>query len=437
MNCLLDLVYILLIVLLTPVILVRACFGDRWRAGWLQRFGFVPKREGAAPCVWIHAVSVGEVSLIRDFVEHIRDKHPDWDIAVSTFTNTGQKIARERFGRFATVFYYPLDVSWIVWRVMRRVRPDVIALVELEIWPNFVRVAARRGVPIVIVNGRMREEKVARYARLRPLFGPLRDARTRNVYCVQNEVYADRFRRAGFPGARIRVLGAMKYDAAPGEIPSEELDALRKALGLAPEDRAWIGACTWPGEEAVCLRAHRRLIEAIPGLRLILAPRHVERAGRVEAEIRNAGFSCRRRSAGAAEADPGAVALLDTVGELTAAYALTSAAFVGRSLTESGGHNTIEPASLGVPVLFGPHTDNFPDETRLLLDAGAAKVVRNENDLYNALFFLLSDNETNHKRGDAGREAVRRNLGATDRHISVLRELLGRRSPRGSPATEQ
>ena len=424
MTFLLDVVYTLALIALAPVVLARAFFGERWRSGWAQRFGGVPRRKGSRPCVWIHAVSVGEANLIRPFVEALFEEEPGWDVVVSTFTNTGQKIAHDRYGDRARVCYSPLDLSWVLRRFFRRLRPDVIVLVELELWPNWVRLAHRKAVPILIVNGRMREAKVRSYDRLRWLWSPLRDPASRDLYCVQNETYADRFRRAGFPPERVRVTGTMKYDAVSAEIAPDEQESLREAVGLRPGERVWAGACTWPGEEAICLRVHRRLIEAYPDLRLILAPRHIERAATVEAEIRGAGFACRRRSVVGTDEPKDAVLLLDTVGELVTAYALTEAAFVGRSLTSAGGHNVLEPAALGVPVLFGPKTDNFADESRLLLDAGAATLVQNEQDLYNALFALLSDAETRRIQGAAGREAVRQRQGAVVRNLDALRALM-------------
>ena len=423
MTFLLDAAYTLALIVLAPVLLVRAFFTNRWRVGWPQRFGGVPRRKGDRPCVWIHAVSVGEANLIRPFVQALLDDEPGWDVVVSTFTNTGQKIARDHYGDRALVCYSPIDFSWVLRRFFRRLRPDVIVLVELELWPNWVRLAHRKGVPILIVNGRMREDKVGAYGRLRWLWSPLRDPSSRNLYCVQNETYADRFRRAGFPPERVRVTGTMKYDAVADAVEPARLEALRAALGLSEGARVWAGACTWPGEEAICLRVHRRLLETFPDLRLTLAPRHIERAGAVEAEIRTAGFACRRRSAEGQDAPRDAVLLLDTVGELVTAYALTEAAFVGKSLTAVGGHNVLEPAALGVPVLFGPKTENFAEESRLLLDAGAATLVQDETELYNALLALLSDAETSHRQGAAGREAVRREQGAVLRNLEVLRAL--------------
>ncbi|HRU05647.1 MAG TPA: 3-deoxy-D-manno-octulosonic acid transferase [Candidatus Brocadiia bacterium] len=427
MRFLLDIGYLLAMAALAPLAAWKALWSERWRAGWGQRLGFgLPRRQDDAPCVWIHAVSVGEASLIRTMVDTLLREHPAWRVAVSTFTNTGQNVARERFGGRAMVFYYPLDLSFVVRRALRRIRPTVICLIELEIWPNFVAEARRAGVPVVIANGRMREERVAKYRRFWKMWAALADPSTGNAYCVQNETYADRFRRAGFPPEKISVTGSMKYDALATEAPAGKLAALRQAFGLAPGDTAWIGACTWPGEEAACLRVHRRLRQRWPELRLILAPRHIERAAEVAREIEAAGFACRRRTA-AGPAEPGAVGLLDTVGELSAAYGLARAAFVGKSLLAQGGHNVLEPAAMGVATLFGPRTDNFEDETRMLLAAGGAALVDDEEGLYNKLSSLLADVEACGRMAQAGKRAVMEHRGATRRTLDVVERAVARR----------
>lgn len=428
MSIILNLAYLLAMLAMAPVVIVKAIFSERWREGWAQRLGRVPVApEGEGPCVWIHAASVGEANLAGGLVQAIRRRHPDWRLAVSTFTNTGQRVARERCGAAARVFYFPLDLSFVVKRVMRRIRPDAVVLVDLEIWPNFLRVARRRGVPVVVVNGRMREDKAARYAKLRWLWSPLRDPSTRNVYCVQDETYAKRFRRAGFLGERVRITGAMKYDAVATEADPAKLAELRRAFGLRQGDPLWIAACTWPGEEEICLDAHRRLLKDFPGLRLVLAPRHIERADEVARAVGRAGFSCHRRSAGSAPGSAESVLLLDTVGELSSAYGLAQAAFVGKSLTVGGGHNVLEPAALGVPTVFGPKTDNFAQETALLRSANAAKLVKNTEGLYNAVFHFLSDKPSRDVSGERGREAVLNQRGATERNLAVLREALAER----------
>ena len=292
MGILLDLIYIVLAVIASPYILFRIIGSQRWRAGLPERLGFGRPRESRGPCVWIHAVSVGEVNAARPLVELIDKECPEWDVRVSTTTNTGQSVARELYGA-ERCLYFPLDLSGAVRRALRRVRPDVVVLMELELWPNFLRLAARQGIPVVVVNGRMLEDKVRQYRVMRFLYKAALDPQGRNLFCVQNPTYRDRFARAGVPSEKILVTGNMKYDAVRTEVAPERLEQMRNALGLASEERAWVAGCTWPGEEAACLRAHRRLQGEDPSLRLIVAPRHIERADEVEREIRGAGYTCR------------------------------------------------------------------------------------------------------------------------------------------------
>lgn len=426
MSILLDLTYMLLALIASPLILFKVATSRRWRSGVAQRLGGVARRTGRRPCVWIHAVSVGETNLSRSFIDLIQKEHPDWDVRVSTTTDTGQKLAVERYGA-ERCFYFPLDLSWAVRRTFDRVRPAAIVLIELEIWPNFIRTARARGVPVIIANGRMREKTLPRYRALRPLFRPLFDPQGPNLFCVQNETYRDRFVRAGFPPEKVRVTGNMKYDSVRTEVDPAKLEPLRQALGIAPGERVWIGACTWPGEEAICLRVHRQLQQAAPGLRLILAPRHIERADEVAREIEAAGYACRRRSRaahGGAAAPGDAIGLLDTVGELGYLYSLAEFVFVGKSLLSQGGHNVLEPAALGVLPTFGPHMGNFPDEVRLLLDAGAAEQVTDEADLGRVLSGLLNDPVARQQRAARGREALRPHRGASRRHLDVLQSFM-------------
>ncbi len=423
MGALLNLAYALAALVASPYILARMLVSARWRAGFFQRLGFVPRRKGNARCVWIHAVSVGEASAIRTMVELLRRERPDWEVRISTTTNTGQQLAADRYGR-ETVFYFPLDLSPAVRNAFNRVRPDVIVLVELEVWPNFLRLARRRGIPVIIVNGRMREERVARYRRARRLFAPALDADAPNLFCVQNESYRDRFIRAGFPPDKVRVTGTMKYDAVRAEPAPERVAALRAALGIAPQERVWVAGCTWPGEEALCLRAHRELLRDAPGLRLVIAPRHIERADEVRQEIERAGFGCRRRTQVGGPAGPQTIALLDSVGELSYLYEMADLAFVGKSLTSQGGHNVLEPAALGVAPVFGPRVDNFRDEAQLLLDADAAVQVGDEAELTAALRRLLAEPETRRRMGERGRAALLERRGASRRHVDVLTEAM-------------
>lgn len=428
-SILLDIAYVVLGLIASPYLLFRVVTSERWRAGLRERFGSVPVRSGRKPCVWIHAVSVGEANTAREFVRLLDCEHPDWDVRISTTTNTGQRVARDLYAA-ERCFYFPLDLSFAIARTFRRVRPDVVVLVELELWPNFLRVARRRQVPVVVINGRMREEQVGRYRAGRFLFRPGLNPVSRNLFCVQNETYRDRFERASVPRELIRVTGNMKYDALRTNLEPARVSELRSALGLTPEDRVWVAGCTWPGEEEICLRVHRRLQERIPSLRLVIAPRHIERCDDVERAIAASGYVCRRRSAAGRGDGPGVVALLDTVGELGYVYGIAEVVFVGKSLAVGGGHNMLEPAALGVPPVFGPLTDNFEAEASLLLDAGAAEQVNDETALGRALLSVLEDTALRRDRSRLGREALCKCRGASRRNLDILRAFVPDPVPR-------
>lgn len=423
MIILLDLFYTVLAALAAPFVLFRMAVSARWRAGFVQRFGFVPARKGHKRCIWIHAASVGEVGAVRPLVALLDRERPDLDVRISTVTNTGQQMARRTFGA-ERCFYFPLDLSHAIHRTMQRVRPDAVVLAELELWPNFLRLARLRNVPIVIVNGRMREKMVGRYHAFRFLFSPIMAPQGPNVFSVQNETYRDRFERAGFPASRLHVTGNMKYDAVRTEAEPDRVEELRHALGLAPEDRLWVAACTWRGEEDICLRVHRRLQQQEPTLRLVIAPRHIERARDVARAISRAGYECRRRTRECGACGAATVGLLDTVGELRYLYTLAEFVFVGKSLTARGGHNMLEPAALGVPPVFGPFTDNFTEEAQLLLDAGGAERVASETELGEALLRLLRDSGQRKDRARCAREAVLGKRGAARRHLNLLCDVL-------------
>jgi len=426
MSLLLDIAYATAALLASPFILFKMAVSERWRAGFRQRLGGVPAREGKRTCVWVHAVSVGEANAARSLVEAIERRHADWDIRVSTVTNTGQRVARQLFGE-NRCFYFPLDFSFAVRRALRRVRPDAIVLVELELWPNFLRVARKAGVPTIVVNGRMRAEKVSRYRRARFLFSPAMSPDSGNLFCVQNETYRDRFECAGIPAGMIRVTGNMKYDALRMEADPEKTAALREALGIARGETVWAAGCTWPGEEEICLRVHRKLREEDPALRLVIAPRHIERAADVERAVRAAGYRPRRRSAPSGLLGPEIVPILDTVGELGYLYAFASFAFVGKSLTAAGGHNVLEPAALGATPVFGPRTENFQAEVRLLLEADAAEQVNDEGELVRALRRLLRDSEVRRQRVERGRKALTGARGAAERNLEAICDVLAGR----------
>jgi 3-deoxy-D-manno-octulosonic-acid transferase len=267
-----DAVYLLLLACLSPVLLFRAWTRKKYRTGWSAKLlGKAPRRLGDRPCVWFHAVSVGEVKLLRPVVEELSRRRPDVEIVISTTTDTGLAIARREYPDLLT-FYAPLDFSWAVRNALRRIRPTVLALVELELWPNLIEQAARSGARVAVVNARLSERSFAGYRRLGRLLAPTLGLL--DLVAAQGEEYARRFAALGVPPARVRVTGSVKYDGLEADRANAATRALRQALGISTSEIVFVAGSTMEGEEAAALAAYRGARVEHPGLRLVLVPRH-------------------------------------------------------------------------------------------------------------------------------------------------------------------
>jgi 3-deoxy-D-manno-octulosonic-acid transferase len=423
----LDAVYLALLVLLSPWLAYRSWATGRYRDGWPEKFlGRAPRRIGGRPCVWFHAVSVGEVLLLRPLVADLARRRPGWDVVISTTTGTGLAVARRTFPDLIT-FYAPLDFSWATRRALARIRPTVLALVELELWPNLVRAAKSAGVQVAIINGRLSKRSHRGYRTLRGPLGPT--LRRLDAVAVQSDEYADRFADLGIPRARIRVTGSVKYDGLETSRDNPRTRALRRELGLDPSAVVFVAGSTMDGEDEAAYEAYRAARSAHPSLRLVLVPRHPERCDRLASWLESRGEAVTRRSragtGGAAGAGRAPVLLIDTVGELSAVWGLADVAFVGGSLFPGrNGQNMMEPAAYGAAVLFGPHTGNFREAVEGLLARDGAKVVADPGALGAALLDDLDDPESAAARGDAGRAHVLAQHGAAARTLAELDRLV-------------
>ncbi|MBX6316514.1 MAG: 3-deoxy-D-manno-octulosonic acid transferase, partial [Isosphaeraceae bacterium] len=360
----LNLVYLALLVACSPVLLYKSWKTGKYRQGWREKLlGRVPRRIGDRPCIWFHAVSVGEVLLLRPIVAELLRRRPNWEVVISTTTITGLGVARRTFPDLVT-FYAPLDFSWSARCAVERVRPTVLALVELELWPNLVWAAKQFGARVAIINARMSLRSHRGYRRLRGPLGPT--LRRLDAVAAQTDEYAARFVDLGVPRPKVRVTGSVKYDGLETDRGNARTIALRKALGLGPADLVFVAGSTMEGEEAAALAAYRAARERHPRLRLVLVPRHAERFDRVAAWLEAQGERVVRRSrpeetaaASSRRLDPPPIILVDTIGELSAVWGLADVAFVGGSLYPGrGGQNMMEPAAFGAAVLFGPYTSN-------------------------------------------------------------------------------
>jgi 3-deoxy-D-manno-octulosonic-acid transferase len=428
-----DLVYLLALLLGSPFVLYKIATSRRWRAGLGERLGGVARREGDRPCLWIHGVSVGEVLAARTLVTLIQEEMPDWEVVISTTTRTGHEVALRHYPG-VRVFYYPLDFSFSTERVLRRIRPAAVVLLELEIWPNFLLSTSRRGVPVFLVNGRISERSLKGYRILQKVIPEPMDRI--HLYSVQTAAYRKRFLTLGVPDARLFVTGTMKFDTVVTEGSEEARTVLSGVLGFQPGDWVFIAGSTHEGEDALVLEAFRGVADVDPAARLILAPRHLERLGSVESSVRAAGFEPVRRSRLRTPSDARGgrtVVLLDSMGELAALYALADVVFVGGSLVPHGGQNVMEPAGFAKPVLSGPHTWNFEDVVEVLLGSGGLEVVPDGAGLRDAVRRLHADRAEAARRGAAARAAVMRHKGATRRILDLIRRNLAVEDEADSP----
>ncbi|MEZ6194375.1 MAG: glycosyltransferase N-terminal domain-containing protein [Planctomycetota bacterium] len=424
-----DLVYILLVlglVLTWPFRHLRRRLSGRpakRRAPVAERLGGFPSPPGEARSLWIHAVSVGEVLAARGLVARLAETWPELPIVVTTTTPAGLAEARRHFADH-TVSYSPLDFSWVVRRAFRAFRPELLVLVELDLWPNQLRRARREGVPVVVVNGKLSERSARGFRRLRRLGLDPFDAIVR--FLLQTERYRRRWLDVGLSAERLSVIGSLKVDNLPAAVPEGRGALLRRELGLEGRP-VWLAGSTHEGEEAAVLRVHRNLRERHPELVLVIAPRHLERLPRVEELCAREGLPGRRRSAttgGGGEP----VVLLDTMGELAGLFAGVDLVFLGGSLVPVGGHNVYEPAAAGRPQVVGPHVGTVAEAVADLAEVGALVEAADEGALERALEAWLLDPEAARAAGNAGREALDRARGATERTIEALRAVREGRS---------
>jgi 3-deoxy-D-manno-octulosonic-acid transferase len=400
-----------------------AFLARRRRAGYrrdlAQRLGRLGDGLPPEPRCWIHAVSVGESAAAVPLVEGIRQRWPELGIVVSTITPTGARIVGERLGGIATHRYFPIDLPGPVRRALDAARPRFFIAIETELWPNFLRALARRRIPAMIANGRISDRSFRRYRLVRGLMRHVLG--NVSVFAMQTEEDARRIIALGAPPSRVLVTGNLKRDLLP-VAAGDDSAAWRERLRLGAAARLWIAGSTHRGEETVVLDAFLHARTRCPDLALLLAPRHPERAGEVEELIRERGLPAVRRSRLPADAPPDAVVILDTVGELAALYALAEVVFVGGSLVPIGGHNVLEPAMRGKPVLVGPHMSNFREGAELLQRSGGGLVVKDGPELERELARLLEDRDLGRRMGEAARQAFAGRQGA----VSATLDLVGR-----------
>jgi 3-deoxy-D-manno-octulosonic-acid transferase len=406
----------------TPYALTKMISAPAFRAGLGQRLslksGMQAGQIGPSP-IWIQAVSLGEVKSVAPLVRRI-EQDTSLSLFLTSTTATGYRAAAELTAPKGANAYFPLDFSPIVKRAITFVRPKAIVLFETEIWPNFIRTADSLGIPITIVNGRISEKSLRYYSLVPKIFKHV--ISLVSFFGMQSQGDAERALALGARPDAVQVCGNVKFDSAPSPPSCETLKRLRDELRLEEDAAVLVAGSTHEGEEAAMLDAYRKILQRVPGVRLVLAPRHPERFDAVESTICAAGFPVLRKSKGSNAGKTGrnAVILLDTVGELAQVYALASISFVGGSLVNIGGHNIIEPATMGKPVLFGPFMHHFEDVKAAFLAEDAAVCVADESEFLRIAIGLLENPGSARAMGEAASRVVEANRGATDRYYHAI-----------------
>jgi 3-deoxy-D-manno-octulosonic-acid transferase len=418
MRWLFDLILLVTAVIASPWWATRMARRGKLRTDWAGRFGRGRDLPPATKSrVLIHAVSVGEINAIRELVAGIESDDDGPEVVISVTTDTGLQRARSLFGDRMAIVRYPFDFNFAVRRFLSRVQPDLVVLVELEVWPSFTSQCARRGIPIIVVNGRLTERSAARYAKVRRLVEP--SFRRLHAVAAQSKAYAERFERLGVPAERIHVTGTMKWDSARIADEVDGADALADAMGIDRSRSLIVAGSTAPDE-------HSLLHEAVPaGIQLLCAPRKPEWFDAAADHLPG----CVRRSSG----KPGATTpsgtdrfLLDTIGELRQAYALSDVVVIGRSFGDLHGSDMMEPAALGKPVVVGAAVEDFRETVDALL-AGDGIVQTDRANLADVLRRLIGDPAERRRLAENARDVIRQQQGASDRHhdmiLSIVRDV--------------
>lgn len=417
------------LLVLIPHFLYQALAHGKYLEGLRQRLGSLSPITGPRPLIWLHCVSVGETQAARPLVERLKREFPDHALVVSTITRTGQKLAADVFSRQAdAVFYFPFDWRWSVRRALRAINPSLVLLMETELWPNFLRECKKREIPVALVNGRISQQSYRRYSSVK--FFLRRVLESVDVAVMQSEADAGRLQDLGMRTDRIRTAGNLKFDAGSVSSSGEKTAEIRERFGLETGAPLVLAASTHAPEEKIILDSFTKIRASQP-VRLMLAPRHPERFAEVASLIESSGMTWARRTNVPDAADANAdVILLDTIGELPATYSLATIVFVGGSIVDRGGHNVLEPAAAGVPVVTGAHTHNFHAIVNLLNEADAiVQLPPVESDaaaeeLAKVLNELLANAARRNELAARAKQLIATNQGAADRTIKIITPLL-------------
>jgi len=417
---------------LVPYYSLKILLTGKYRKSVGPKLGMIPATifDGMAgqPRIWVHAVSVGEVTAAAPIVAALRDLYPQACIVLSTSTETGQEMAQRIVPEATCRIYYPLDIPCVVRKVIGLVKPDVFVPVETEIWPNFIKVCRDAGIRIVMVNGRISPRSFKRYRITRFFWQNVLDMV--DGIGVISEVDSDRLQAIGVHPSRIQVMGNAKFDSLAARVDPALKDEMARALNVGEGERVFVAGSTHEGEEEIVFRVYRKILEKFPGFRLVLVPRHIERGQDVLAIARKSGFSdviTMTEIRGGKRPSGERVIIIDVIGELFKVYGLATVVFCGGSLVPRGGQNILEAAAWGKVVFYGPSMDDFMDEKALLEEAGAGIQVKDGDELYKGMTELLNDHEALEGKGEAARGLVAANRGASKRYADLIARALDKR----------
>ena len=417
----------LFLILCSPYFLLRSLFQEGYRRMLAQRMGCLPPLVLKNP-IWVHAASVGEVLCTLPLLKRIKRELPDCEIVITTMTRTGNDMAKTQILEANAVLFFPLDHPFILRKVFRQIRPRLLLLAETELWPNLLFSCRRKGIPVVLFNGRISDRSFPRYRLLKCFFEPY--VKSISLFLMQTEKDRQRVAEIGAPPERTRVAGNIKFDQTFPSFEPKQVDEMVRSLGLRGDETILVAGSTHSGEDELLLSLFKVLEPAHSRLVMLLAPRHLDRLAEVEKLLEREAIPWTRRSSLPAplpspdSAGESRVILLDTMGELMKLYRLGTVVFIGGSLVPVGGHNPLEPLFFKKCVLFGPHMFNFLEISRLLTDRGGAVQVQGSKDLVHQVRRLLDDEGTRKTIGEKGHQILQENQGATERIFDEIKPYL-------------
>jgi len=434
MKYLMNVAYLFAAAAYSPVMVYKWLRYKRYKTGWDQRFGKIIRKNPEKKCIWIHAVSVGEVNATGTIVKELQNKFSDLDILITTTTDTGFARAQALYGDKLEVCFFPLDFSWIMSRAFSNINPAIGILMELEVWPNFAHIAHQLNIPVVVANGRISDRSFSRYKKVKPFTKAM--FKRVDLILAQTKTYAERFTKLGCPADKVVVTGSLKYDTAQIMDRVAGSDELEKQLNIKGR-MLWVAGGTGNDEEKLIIDVYKKLVEQdkFKDLRLAIVPRKPERFDEVAELIKQNGFKILRYSQIKpanqqsttelqATSDEPRIILGDTMGDLRKFYSLATIIFVGRSLVPMGGSDMLEAAALGKCTMFGPHAFNFKQTVDVLLEGDGAILVNDTYELQKAMQKCLEDDNFRMKIANNGRQVIRNNQGATAKTIEKISELL-------------